>query len=198
MPSVSVLIPSHRMEFLGGAMGSVFQQTFTDYELLIDYQRAPMGTRLNRLGLMARGEWLVVLADDDELLPDFLKTTLSFISSVPDAGIIYTDAIILSLGTTNGTIARMKPWTFDNFREGPPCWLTSLVRRDIWLLVGGHDGALAYHDYDFWYRCYLNGASAVHVPEPLWRYREHPGQWTKAVDRRDARERFLERHPELR
>jgi hypothetical protein len=196
-PAVSILMATHRSGYLPDALASVRAQTRQDFQLLMDYTPgAPLGARLNRLASIAVGTWFVILCDDDRLSPDFLDELLRAADTDPVARVLYSDVTVLR---DDGGLQRahMKPWTLDSFREGPPCWITSLVRRDLWQQIGGHDTALAYHDYDFWYRCYLAGAQARHVAAPLWQYREHPQQWTHRVDRTTARAAIEAKHPEL-
>lgn len=189
---VSILLPSFRGRFLQRAITSVLAQTSSDYQLLVDHSPgAPLGERMYRLAEAATGEYLLWLCDDDELHPTFLEATTPY-----DTDVIYTDAVEHYADGSLG-LARMRPWTLAEFRASPPCWISSLVRRSMWVHLGGHRTHLAYHDYDFWYRAFQLEATAAHVPEALWTYHRHPGQWTERVDRSEARAAFLALHPEL-
>ena len=117
MPKVSVIIPTHnRAEFLRAAIRSVLDQTFQDFEIIviddaskdhtpdivsgfaderIKYLRNPVnkgegGSR--NVGLIkASGEFIALLDDDDEWLPDKLKLQVNLLKSSPSrVGAVYT------------------------------------------------------------------------------------------------------------
>jgi glycosyltransferase involved in cell wall biosynthesis len=110
MPTVSVVIPTfNRTGLLREAVGSVFAQTYTDWELLIaddgsgDETRAYLATlddprvtvilnahgggpaaMRNRAVARARGEWVAFLDSDDLWMPGKLALQTSRLASEPD------------------------------------------------------------------------------------------------------------------
>ncbi len=193
-PVASVIIPSHRSGYLAEAMSSVFDQTFTDYQLIVGYDRAWYADKFNNLVRAARGEYVVILADDDRLHPHFLEQTILTIREGP-YDLVYTDA--RCFGAAGGTY-RALPWSIETFKTTTAPWLSTLVRRSVWERLGGMDCALDYHDWDFWYRCFKDGATAAHLAATLFECRQHERQMTHGVDRSRAVEQIYAKHPELR
>ncbi len=55
----------------------------------------------------------------------------------------------------------------------------TLQRKRIWEGVGGYCELLSSdEDWDYWIGAYERGLTAEHIPEPLYRYREHGGSLT--------------------
>lgn len=103
MPKVTVIVPTHNRckELLEVCLPSIWNQTFKDFELIVwddastdetfdklkfknlIYQRNPknMGKSycVNRAVKIARGEYVVVVDDDNALAPQFLEMTVKII-----------------------------------------------------------------------------------------------------------------------
>ena len=117
MPKVSVIIPTYnRKDYLSNSVGSVLEQTFQDFELIIsddastdstrqyveslsdpriiyifnETNRGVAETRNNALKI-ARGKYVAFLDDDDEWLPEKLRMQVELIERKPlRVGAIYT------------------------------------------------------------------------------------------------------------
>jgi glycosyltransferase involved in cell wall biosynthesis len=79
-----------------------------------------------------------------------------------------------------------------------------LIRRDVYMEVGGQDESLInnYEDYDFWLRLLTAGHRGMLFPEPLFHYRRHAdslrNQHLASGDTHDALlTRLRKRHPAL-
>ncbi len=114
-PTVSVLIPSYNhARFLPDALQSVFEQTFTDYEivavddgstdhsveLLRSYgERIRLFTQpnrgtyptLNRCIAESRGRYLAILNSDDRWAPTKLEKQVAILEAQPQVGLVHTD-----------------------------------------------------------------------------------------------------------
>ncbi|MHB9109254.1 MAG: glycosyltransferase family 2 protein [Armatimonadota bacterium] len=114
MPTVSVIIPSHRSaDFTNQAVASVMRQTFTDYEIIVvddgsgddvvSRYRFPPSVRLIRrqqnsggasaprnAGIRAaRGRYLAFLDSDDIWLPDKLAMQVAVLDTRPEVGVTF-------------------------------------------------------------------------------------------------------------
>jgi len=129
----------------------------------------------------ARGEWVMVLHEDDALYPWYVASVLSHLPAGPAAICTKTiqDAKPPPLGAPSG---HADPLTY-----APRLFLKSsmtpfpgvLVQRELALRLGGFDerwGPLA--DYEFWYRLACAGPVEV-VPTIAAFYRVAEGQWTE-------------------
>ena len=114
MPEVSVLIPSYNhAQFLPDALQSVFQQTFTDYEIvavddgstdgsveilqsygerirLFTQQNRGTYPTLNRCIAESRGIYLAILNSDDLWMPTKLEKQAALLRAHPEVGLVHT------------------------------------------------------------------------------------------------------------
>lgn len=204
-PFVSILIPSRRMQYLPATLESIAHQYDEAYEVLVahvpqiadpqrltladlDVHAAAVADKLNRLASIARGEYRMVLADDDILLPNALHhwRAQAQANHLPDVVMAQRQNM-----TERGEaldVQQTYPWTAASFAQQNPVqgW-TAMVRRGIWDAVGGVEPGQIWQDYYFWQACFRLGAKALTLHTPLWGYRRHADQvpdtsplWTEA------------------
>lgn len=141
-PKVSVCIPNYNYgRFIGQAIQSVIDQTFTDFELIIVddassddsvsviksfsderikfYQNEKNIGRvknINKCFSLASGEYVTLLPSDDVYLPTSLEKSVEILDSNPKVGLAYSSA-----GTVdeNGVVIREHhPFSQDYIRKG--------------------------------------------------------------------------------
>lgn len=145
-------------------------------------------------------ELLLALDADDALEPEFLEQTIAALHQ-SDADCAFTDFRLF--GTEERDIHFTGPLTAADMLVSQ--WLPgagTLMRREIWERVGGyceefHSGN---EDWDFWLSVVAEGLRAVHVPAPLYRYRQHGESWSASPIRSTEylqREVIYARHREL-
>jgi glycosyltransferase involved in cell wall biosynthesis len=153
---VSVIIPAYNTAgHIGRALGSVFAQSYTDFEVIVindgspdseqmELAIAPYLSRItylrqeNRgpsaarnLGIRhARGEWLAFLDSDDAWLPHYLAEQLRFLRSDPALDMVYCDATLEGDTSTAGkTFMQLcpstGPVTFESLLVGQTQVITS-------------------------------------------------------------------------
>lgn len=140
---------------------SVHAQTLDQWEHLIwlDTDHAGCAVTVNRLAAEARADRLLILADDDLLLPGCLEKHLEC-----DGDIVYSKPLV---------------WGEDaaQFHAAPPnipsC---SLIRKELWDRVGGYDEQLEEtEDARFYEKALELGAVFTECVYPCWVYRFHNG-----------------------
>lgn len=205
--SVSVVIPSALKAapdgeaWLKKALRSVAAQTLQPVEVIVGVDpgervpgdTAPAGCRFdfhlvngpipghqaatNAAGARCRGEWLAMLEDDDEFLPEHLETLLRA-AQEHDARFVSCSQQCVSCSgadlyeTTDGA---NRPWAF-HF----PTASTWLIHRNLWARIGGFDVKFFVH-HDNRALSMINelGAKRVH----LVRKDEPPHPWLDNVAR---------------
>ena len=81
MPKVTVIIPTVGRPELQQAIDSVNAQTFKDFELLVEHDTERVGKSImvNNAVKKAKGEYILVVDDDNVIAPQFLELTVKAI-----------------------------------------------------------------------------------------------------------------------
>lgn len=194
VPSVSIVILSHRRHLMVEAWQSAVAQTAPDVQILVQYAERAWPEKLNEAVNASRGEFIVILCDDDLLDPTYVSRCLALAREGAD--IVYTDRRVWQDGTepASGVHFRQHGEAFsgpdcywiqhdlDGFRLGSSLPMTCLIRRSLWDRLDGHDPQMPHSDTEFWYRAVLAGAKCGYIPEPLFWYREHAAQSSRVND----------------
>ena len=149
--------------------------------------------------LQARGEYLFMLDSDDLVAPTALEKLVLFAQFQPSRPYVYS--CVRHFGDITGTACdcfdaeRLKR---ENFLA-----ISCLIRRDLFLAVGGFDEALlnSYEDYDLWLRLLAHGHEGALLPEPLFSYRRRTTGYSAALARQRPHDEMIAilraRHPAL-
>ena len=205
MPKVSVIIPTHnRALSLCRAVDSVLNQTFGDFEVLIiddastdhtgDFvadcgdervryyrhdQNRGESASCNTGLLLARGEYIAFLHDDDVWLSDKLAKQVALLdASGPEVGAVYTGYIRIDLDSGRQIATVLPKERGDVLRAlcagncvGGPSAV--LVRRECFERAGGFDEQMVgCCDYDMWIRI-AQHYQFEFIQEPLVLYSVH-------------------------
>ncbi len=211
-PAVSVIIPVFNMEsFVADTMASVFQQTYPDFEVIVVDDGSTDGTQailqryerrvkilrqsnrgcpaaLNRGIREARGQWIAWVSADDLWEPTKLEKEMEVVRARPQVGLVYTDYVYVDRDgrvlsrehfpcprTRRKTLLRLIRRCFVNGSS-------TLIHRRVFDDVGLYDETERYiFDWDMDLRI-AQKYELGHVPEPLVRYRLHPGQNSSRQD----------------
>jgi hypothetical protein len=194
-PTVSVIIPTfNRWPWVGEAVGSVFAQTFSDFELIVvdDGSTDCTGAELVRFGSRlrlltqphrgvsaarnlavryARGSYLAFLDSDDLWLPQKLAIQTAFMEQNPSAQICQTEEIWIRNGVRVNPKAKHRKPSGDIFIPSLELCLVSpsavMLTRNLFEQVGGFDESLPVcEDYDLWLRIAVDRSVAL-IDEPL-------------------------------
>lgn len=181
--NVTVITPTltGREQLLDDCRASVATQTDPVAHLVaVDRHQQGPATIRNRLARQAASEWLLPLDDDDTIDPDCARALLA----------------------ASGQADIVIPWCRVEDDPGMEAWspnrlfrpdtlivhnfvpVTALVRRELWLAVGGQPEGVTTEDWRFWKRCLAAGARFKVLPELLWTYRRFAGsrnEWKEAA-----------------
>ena len=134
----------------------------------------------------ASTEWLCFLDADDELTPGYMDAMARASADLRGPAVAYV--------RPNGRAAAPKLWPRVDLADGNYLLIGTLVRRDLFLEVGGFRGWPMYEDWCLWQRCWLAGATIEQVPAAIYRAHVRPDSRNRAPGR-DERERW---HHEIR
>jgi hypothetical protein len=205
-PAVTVLIPAHNAgTFLREAVDSILAQSFTDFECLViddgstdgavDALRAIPDPRLRiecnprNLGLiatlnrgleLARAPLLARMDADDVALPQRLDRQVEAFAAEPRLALLGTWATLIDpLGRSAGltrTPTEHHAIVRAILRNNAFIHPSVMARNAVLRALGGYPAdALHAEDYALWLRVTARH-QVGNLPEPLMRYRIHPGQ----------------------
>lgn len=205
MPKVSVIIPTHnRAAFLQAAIQSVLNQTFQDFEIIVvddaskdetgEVVRSFTDQRIRYIrhetnkgqgatrnaGLRhASGEYVALLDDDDEWMPQKLEKQVRLLDSTSaKVGMVYTGVSRVEVSSRrliSQLIPEKRGSLFEEMCEKN--WIggcsTVLLRRACFEKIGWFDeGLAAQADYDMWLRI-SKEFDIEYIREPLVLYTVH-------------------------
>ncbi len=198
---MSVLIPTipDRAAMFAECVASIHAQTLPRerWEIVSRCSSTWYPEKVNDLAQSARGASVLMIGDDDALLPAVSRCAAT--QQHARAYRLAANVQCFSAGG-DGPIVRFDgtPWDFTRFRDGPPVWITTLVDRTRFLEAGGLNFAkLQYADWALWYELWKRGAKNAHLDDVHWKYRDHAGQASRQIDALDCRAKFFAAYPEL-
>jgi glycosyltransferase involved in cell wall biosynthesis len=147
----------------------------------------------------ANAPLITLLDGDDKLAPTLLERLHTVLHGQPDHVVAY--AAFSGFGNcTEGKILYPVP---GNLRDRWPPGPGTMFRKALWEKVGGYSEDLSFgnEDWDFWLSAERYGLQVIHLPEPLYYYRQHGENFSFSVVRGNeyrSREVLLRRHSELK
>jgi len=183
LPKISVILPVYNSEkYLGEAIASILNQSFSDFELiilndgstdnsknviesfndkrivLVDQSNLGLAATLNRGIMMARGELIARQDNDDVSLPDRLEKQIEFLESNPHISLLGTAAeIIDESGKSTGRYHKHSTDStvlkFNLLFNNPFVHSSIVFRRSVLGLVGDYStDPLFFEDHNLWSR----------------------------------------------
>lgn len=219
-PTVSICIPTYRrLHYLKEAVASARAQTFRDIEVLIGddgdspelrewclsqasedarvrYQKNPghlgLAGNWNAVSRAARGVYLVMMGDDDRLLPPFVGHTLAVAG--PDTAVVFSNHFVIDAdgcrlpaeterfrqqyGRSALSAGRIAHPGSCAWRNSVPMTASLLRTRDVRRL--GFKTDINTPDLELFVRLAYEGGEFIFLPEFLVEYRVHSESATAA------------------
>jgi glycosyltransferase involved in cell wall biosynthesis len=149
-----------REELFERAVASVRNQSLMPraHLQMLDSKRKGGAITKNRLIDFADTEWLMILDDDDVLLPNHVEVLYS---RRDDADIIYSYA--------NGDNRYNRPFSVEGLLADSIVSHTALFRRSMFHNLGRFEEKLGY-DYMLWKKAHEHGYSFLSIPDITWHY----------------------------
>ena len=179
---VAVVTPAipGRLHMLAECLASVRAQTLpvAEHLVAIDYAGVGVVENFNRAAAAARADWIVPLADDDVLEPEFVER---LVEASKGADVVYSFCRVesrepeLARQFVDGLGINREPFDPVALRERNYVPATALIHRELWNDLGGYRET-GLEDWDFWVRALDAGAVFRLVPDPLWVYRWGHGE----------------------
>lgn len=202
-PEVSFVIPCYNYaHYLPQAIGSILEQTFDSYEIIVVNDCSPDETNdvvmemasanpgkcirllYNRknLGLSAtrnngfknaRGRYVFPLDADNYIAPDCIEQMVKAIEHDENLAFVYSWRQEFG----NSTRLQTPPEEFDieRLKWGNYIDAMALIRKEAWEKVGGYKTVMKYgwEDYELWVNFAVNGYGAKLIKKALVYYRVH-------------------------
>lgn len=187
---VSVIIPCYNYgRFLGWCLNSVFNQTYTNYEVIVvddgstdqtrdvicnfrsriksvvNKQNCGCGVARNQGLKLAKGDLCLFLDADDYLEPFYLEKAVPALLN-SGAGVVYCSFYKI-FPNRERCLFLTKPYKREELLKQNFMAITSLTRTELVKKVGGFDNRILIQDYDLWLRI-THIAQAVGILEPLF------------------------------
>jgi len=207
-PRVSVVIPCYNLgEYLEGAVRSVREQTFKDYEIIIvndgstDAATVSVLAEMSRQGIevvnishrgpsaarnegirRGRGKYVLPLDADDCIAPKYLEHAIAILDARPEVGIVY--GLVELFGEVQG-IWEQPEYSPRLILQENMIVASAVFRRSDWEYVGGYRCCMVYgwEDWDFWLSLVELGRTVVRLPEIVFHYRIRFGSRTGCMKR---------------
>jgi len=207
-PLVAVYVVNHNYgEFLGRAVDSVLTQDYSALEILVvddasddcssgllsGLERNPRITVIRHatnVGLTAScnsalrassADFVMRLDADDYLMPSAVRTMADAIAADPDAVLVFPDYV--EVDTRDALIRRVQRHDFnalDTMSDLPAHGACTMIRRTFLDGIGGYDESVSCQDgLDLWLSI-GQGQGVLHIPEPLFCYRQHGRNLTRS------------------
>lgn len=206
-PKVSICIPTYcRYPLLRRALTSALAQDFGPLEIIVSDNASDDGSweetaklgaldpriivRRNETNLgwtgnvnacisAARGEYIVFLCDDDELLPGMITSSYEFMEAHLDAGLVHAPAYYVGLtGKAKPVVPEIKPYLNAGIEalshtafEFNMVFSATMARAECFAKLGGFVESIS-SDYEMWTRIAAR-YGVGYIPQPLLRVYVH-------------------------
>jgi glycosyltransferase involved in cell wall biosynthesis len=194
---VSIIIPCYNQAlYLDGALQSVFDQTYTDWECIIvndgsidatevvalswvkkdkrfKYyfkQNEGLGKTRNYGIARSNGLFVLPLDSDNQLENDFIQDSIAVFEKNQDIGVVYGDAEYF--GEKNG-LWKVRQYDLKKILSGNYIDACAIYRKKLWVKVGGYDENMphqGHEDWEFWIALGSLNVNFFHLNKITFKY----------------------------
>lgn len=197
MATVSVIIPVYNEgRMLLDAVESVHMSTYRDVEIIISNDGSTDEETLSILDALEKepdiqvlrhpykgvsaarnigvaastGRYLMMLDADDKIKPEYLEKAVAVLEKQPNTAVCYAKARFFEKRHDEWMLP---PFSVEQMLEDNVVFVTSLMRREAFLSVGGFDEDFrtGYEDYNLYLSFAERGYQFYRIPEELFLYR---------------------------
>lgn len=207
MPKVSIIVPCYNQgAYLEEAVGSVLDQTFQDFEILIvddgsndpetismleGYERPKTRVmRTDNQGLAAarnngireaKGQYILPLDADDKIGPGYLEDAVGILDRHSDIGIVYSEAAYFGI---KGGRWDLPEYSLEEILNHNIIFCSALFRKADWETAGGYNINMIYgwEDWDFWLSLIHLGKKVYRIPKIHFYYRLREPSMVHSMD----------------
>jgi glycosyltransferase involved in cell wall biosynthesis len=196
-PLVSIIVPCYNQaQYLGEALESILNQTYTDWECIIVNDGSPDNTEevaqewvakdarfiylykengglssARNAGIaIAKGEFILPLDADDKISINYTELAIETFEKNTSLTLVYCKAE--KFGEETGSW-NLPAFSLFNLARGNMIFCSSFFRKRDWELVGGYDINMKYgsEDWEFWISILKNGGEVKRLEEVGFYYR---------------------------
>lgn len=197
MPKVSFIVPCYNQaQYLGVALQSVFDQTYSDWECIIVDDGSPDHTaavakqwiekdsrfhylykengglsKARNAGItVAQGEYILPLDADDRLADNYVELAMQSFQEDVSLKVVYCKAE--KFGDDKG-FWKLPAFSLYNLSRKNLIFCSAFFRKTDWELVGGYDTNMVFgwEDWEFWIAILKNGGNVKCLEEVGFYYR---------------------------
>lgn len=196
-PTLSIIIPCYNSaSTLESTLESVNDQDFQDWEAIIvndgstdateemalkwvnrdnrfkyfSKQNEGLGKTRNYGILRAKGNYILPLDSDNQLMKDFAQNAIDVFEKNSEVGVVYGDAEYF--GERNG-LWKVDQYDFKKILAGNYIDACAIYRKKNWVEVGGYDENMPYQgheDWEFWIALGLLNVEFYHLNKITFKY----------------------------
>ena len=189
---ISVIIPYNKDRgFLKDCVRSIEAQTYKDFEIIYAYSENPVVINFNHGLMLADGEFIKWVTDDDWLPPNSLQDLIDGIGDAPWA---YANAIQYQHPVGDTWIYKPAFHSLAaNIAQNQIHGGTTIYRTSVLKEIGGMNESLwTGEEYDMHLKLWTSGYHPVYIDKEVYYHRLWNGQKSKKLRRADGDKRAAE------
>lgn len=179
-PTIEIIIPTYgdptwKETARTNALPSAYKQN--GGSTVTANHAATLSAARNDPGLASEADYLVFLDADDELADDYITHAITTINAT-DPDIVIPNVQKVDADGTEHPPKQLDPggWAYGSLTVvGAP------IRTTLFQQLGGFREMEMYEDWDLFWTAHQHGATFVHNPNMIYRYRQTPTSRTRGV-----------------